>query len=112
MPQIRVGVVGVGNCAAGLIQAVDLVKSQQVDPKHAHPAIGGYEVSDIDFASAFDVGSLYAFCQLATSKSPRIVLALIGRFRWRPPLKLYATLRAKPPPRSRSMLRFACCAYA
>ena len=57
MPQVRVGIVGVGNCAAGLIQAVDLVKSQQVDPKLTHPSIGGYEISDIHFASAFDVGT-------------------------------------------------------
>src|ERR1700674_5598959 len=29
-----------------------------------------------------------AALKLATIKSPRIVLALMGRFRWRPPLKL------------------------
>ena len=49
-----------------------------------------------------------AACQFFTSKSPRTVLALIGRFRCRPPLKLYARLKAKPPPKSCSNVRFAC----
>lgn len=58
MPRIRVGVVGVGNCAAGLIQAVDLAKSEQINSKYRHrPKIGGYEVKDVEFVSAFDVGS-------------------------------------------------------
>src|SRR5882672_10948981 len=33
-------------------------------------------------AAAFDVGSLSATCQFLTSRSPRVVLALMGRFRW------------------------------
>src|SRR5580692_1547102 len=49
-----------------------------------------------------------ALCQFSTSKSPRTVFALIGRFRCRPPLKLYARLNAKPPPRSCSKVRFVC----
>jgi myo-inositol-1-phosphate synthase len=58
MASIKVGVVGVGNCAAGLIQAVDLVKSEQIDSKyHQRPKIGGYDVKDVEFVSAFDVGS-------------------------------------------------------
>src|SRR6266568_8405289 len=39
-------------------------------------------------AAAFEVGSLKAACQLFSRKSPRVVLALMGRFRCRPPLKL------------------------
>src|SRR5436190_19837131 len=39
-------------------------------------------------AAAFDVGSLRATCQFLAIKSPRVVLALIGRFKWRPALKL------------------------
>src|SRR5579864_3503726 len=39
-------------------------------------------------AAAFEVGSVKATCQFFTSKSPRTVLALIGRFRCLPPLKL------------------------
>src|ERR1700731_2691093 len=63
-------------------------------------------------AAAFEVGSVKATCQFFTSKSPRTVLALIGRFRCRPPLKLYARLKAKPPPKSCSKVKFACCEYA
>src|ERR1022692_2178859 len=53
-----------------------------------------------------------AALKLATIKSPRIVLALMGRFRGPPPLKLYARLRANPSPRSRSTVTLACCEYA
>src|SRR5947209_13306750 len=35
-----------------------------------------------------------ALRKLLTIRSPRTVLALIGRFKWRPPLKLYARLSA------------------
>src|SRR5579863_1096967 len=50
-----------------------------------------------------------AACQFSVSRSPRAVLALMGRFRRRPPFQLYARLNAKPPPKSRSTVRFACC---
>src|SRR5581483_5905743 len=39
-------------------------------------------------AEAFEVGSPSAVRQFCSKKSPRVVLALMGRFRWRPPLKL------------------------
>ncbi|MHB1908575.1 MAG: inositol-3-phosphate synthase [Nitrososphaerales archaeon] len=55
MPKIRVGLVGIGNCAAGLVQAVDLVKSGEA--KNQKPRLGRYGVEDIEFVSAFDVGS-------------------------------------------------------
>src|SRR5581483_4792609 len=35
---------------------------------------------------ALDVGSVNAVRQFSSRKSPRVVLALIGRFKWRPPL--------------------------
>src|SRR5580692_5708794 len=56
----------------------------------------------------FALANATAFCQFFTSKSPRTVFALIGRFRCRPPLKLYARLKAKPPPRSCSKVRLVC----
>src|SRR5579862_132361 len=37
---------------------------------------------------AADCPAAKAAWKLLTAKSPRIVFALIGRFRWRPPLKL------------------------
>src|SRR6266852_6260327 len=58
-------------------------------------------------AAAFEVGSLRATCQFLTSRSPRVVLALMGRFRWRPALKLYPRLNEMLCPRSCSKVRFA-----
>src|SRR5580693_3514822 len=64
--------------------------------------------------SGLSVGSAapaaIAACQFFSSRSPRVVLALMGRFIWRPPLKLYATLKDMLCPRSCSKVRFACCA--
>jgi myo-inositol-1-phosphate synthase len=57
MPKIRIGIVGVGNCAAGLAQAVQLVEESNATQIDKHPEIGGYRVEDIEFVSAFDVGS-------------------------------------------------------
>ncbi|MDG6996070.1 MAG: inositol-3-phosphate synthase [Nitrososphaerota archaeon] len=58
MPGIRVGIIGVGNCAAGLIQGVDLQREGKPGTKKASfPKIGGCGVEDIQFVSAFDVGS-------------------------------------------------------
>ncbi|MBU1102406.1 inositol-3-phosphate synthase [Patescibacteria group bacterium] len=56
---IRVGVVGVGNCFAGLIQGIEFYRR---DPAKKviglmHRKIGPYNFKDIDFVSAFDVGA-------------------------------------------------------
>lgn len=56
MSHIRVGIVGVGNCASGLIQGVDLQKEGKSETNAAFPKIGDYGIEDISFASAFDVG--------------------------------------------------------
>lgn len=60
MSKVRVRLVGVGNCAAGLVQAIEIAKtrkSKDDDFAATHPMIGEYDVEDISFASAFDVGS-------------------------------------------------------
>ncbi len=59
MAKIRIGIVGVGNCAAGLVQAVQLLKESKPEAAKSekHPEIGDYRVEDIEFASAFDVSS-------------------------------------------------------
>jgi myo-inositol-1-phosphate synthase len=55
---IRVAIVGVGNCAASLVQGVhfyrDADPSQKV-PGLMHVNFGPYHVSDIEFVAAFDV---------------------------------------------------------
>ena len=58
MSSIRVAIVGVGNCAASLVQGVHFYKD--ADPKSTvpglmHVAFGPYHVSDIEFVAAFDV---------------------------------------------------------
>jgi myo-inositol-1-phosphate synthase len=58
MSAIRVGIVGVGNCASGIIQGVDLYrKNDKTARALGNPKIGGYRIEDIEFVSAFDVGA-------------------------------------------------------
>jgi len=58
MGNIRVGIVGVGNCAASLVQGVhyyrDADPGQKV-PGLMHVHFGPYHVRDIEFVAAFDV---------------------------------------------------------
>lgn len=57
---IRVAIVGVGNCAASLVQGVhfyhDADPTQKV-PGLMHVNFGPYHISDIEFVAAFDVDS-------------------------------------------------------
>ncbi|OIV37222.1 inositol 1-phosphate synthase [Mangrovactinospora gilvigrisea] len=55
---IRVAVVGVGNCAASLVQGVEYYKDAPDDtrvPGLMHVRFGEYHVRDIQFVAAFDV---------------------------------------------------------
>ncbi|KPJ55512.1 myo-inositol-1-phosphate synthase [Parcubacteria bacterium DG_74_2] len=56
--KIKVGVIGVGNCFAGLIQGIEYYKKQQSKEIIGlmHKKIGLYNFDDIEFSSAFDVG--------------------------------------------------------
>jgi len=55
---IKVGIIGVGNCASALVQGVhfykDITKSEDI-PGVMHAKFGKYHISDIKFTSAFDV---------------------------------------------------------
>ena len=56
--KIRVAVVGVGNCAAALVQGVQFYKDAPDDafvPGLMHVRLGGYHVSDVEFSAAFDI---------------------------------------------------------
>jgi len=58
MSSIRVAIVGVGNCAASLVQGVHYYKDADPDgkvPGLMHVQFGDYHVSDIEFVAAFDV---------------------------------------------------------
>jgi myo-inositol-1-phosphate synthase len=56
--EIRVAIVGVGNCANSLVQGVTYYKDAKPEteiPGLMHPVVGGYHISDIKFVAAFDV---------------------------------------------------------
>lgn len=56
--KIRVGIVGVGNCASSLIQGVNHYRGQSAAaeiPGVMHKDIGGYTIDDIQFVAAFDI---------------------------------------------------------
>jgi len=58
MAKIKVGIIGVGNCASGLIQGIEWYKSSgEGRAGLMHERIGNYSVDDIVFASAFDIGA-------------------------------------------------------
>ena len=60
MGSIRVAIVGVGNCAASLVQGVHYYRDadeRQFVPGLMHVNFGGYHIRDIEFVAAFDVDS-------------------------------------------------------
>ena len=55
---IRVAIIGVGNCANSLIQGVTYYQDAATDveiPGLMHAVLGGYHISDIKFVAAYDV---------------------------------------------------------
>jgi myo-inositol-1-phosphate synthase len=55
---IRVAIVGVGNCAASLVQGVEYYRDadpQSTVPGLMHVQLGDYHIRDIEFVAAFDV---------------------------------------------------------
>jgi myo-inositol-1-phosphate synthase len=66
-PKVRVGIVGVGNCATALIQGVQYYHDADPDdvvPGLMHVELGGIHVRDIEFVSAFDVEAEKIGCDL------------------------------------------------
>ncbi|HET6816928.1 MAG TPA: inositol-3-phosphate synthase [Mycobacteriales bacterium] len=58
MSSVRVAIVGVGNCAASLVQGVEYYKDADPSarvPGLMHVQLGDYHVRDIEFVAAFDV---------------------------------------------------------
>lgn len=56
--KVRVGIIGVGNCASALVQGIEFYKQAKDDeraPGLMHVNLGGYHISDIEFTAAFDV---------------------------------------------------------
>src|SRR6185436_6181073 len=60
MAKIRVGIVGVGNCASSLVQGVEYYRHSNPDPAVEHPGLmhydlAGYLPHDLEVACAFDI---------------------------------------------------------
>jgi myo-inositol-1-phosphate synthase len=58
--RVRVGIVGVGNCASSLVQGLTYyraAKSNEPVPGLMNADVGGYHISDIEISSAFDVNA-------------------------------------------------------
>ncbi len=58
MTKVRVGIIGVGNCASAFVQGVEHYRDaadDEVIPGLMHTVLGGYAVGDIEFVCAFDV---------------------------------------------------------
>jgi myo-inositol-1-phosphate synthase len=68
MKKIRVGIVGVGNCASSLVQGVEYyqkARSGESVPGLMHVDLGPYHVSDVEFSCAFDVDKNKVGCDVA-----------------------------------------------
>jgi myo-inositol-1-phosphate synthase len=58
--KVRIGIVGVGNCASSLVQGLSYyreAKSNEPVPGLMNANIGGYHVRDIELSAAFDVSA-------------------------------------------------------
>ncbi len=58
MSKVRVGIIGVGNCASSLVQGVEYYKDAKEDeliPGIMHVNLGGYHIRDIEFSVAVDI---------------------------------------------------------
>ncbi|HVX75151.1 MAG TPA: inositol-3-phosphate synthase [Bradyrhizobium sp.] len=66
--RVRVGIVGVGNCASSLVQGLTYyrnAKSNEPVPGLMNADLGGYHISDVEISSAFDVNADKVGCDLA-----------------------------------------------
>lgn len=58
MPKLRVGIIGIGNCASSLVQGVHYYRNARDGdsiPGLMHVNLGGYHVNDIEFSVAIDI---------------------------------------------------------
>jgi myo-inositol-1-phosphate synthase len=58
MSKVRVGIIGVGNCASSFVQGVAYYKNAREDEQVTglmHVNLGGYHIKDIEFVAAFDI---------------------------------------------------------
>ncbi|HEY7298803.1 MAG TPA: inositol-3-phosphate synthase [Xanthobacteraceae bacterium] len=56
--KVRVGIVGVGNCASSFVQGLSFyngVRGNEPVPGLMNPDLGGYHVGDVEISAAFDI---------------------------------------------------------
>ena len=56
--KVRTAIIGVGNCAAALVQGVQYYQKAAEDetiPGLMNPVLGGYHIRDIEFSAAIDI---------------------------------------------------------
>jgi myo-inositol-1-phosphate synthase len=60
MGEVRVAIIGVGNCASALVQGIEFYKDHPEGykiPGLMHTTMGGYSIKDIKIVAAFDVAA-------------------------------------------------------
>ncbi|MBU4301233.1 MAG: inositol-3-phosphate synthase, partial [Actinobacteria bacterium] len=60
MAEVKVAIVGVGNCASSLVQGIEYYHDAREGdnvPGIMHVNAGNYHISDVKFVAAFDVDS-------------------------------------------------------
>ncbi|MHA1578425.1 MAG: inositol-3-phosphate synthase [Candidatus Freyarchaeota archaeon] len=66
--KVRVGIVGIGNCASALVQGVHYYRNADDDeqiPGLMHVNFGGYHISDVEFTVGFEVNRKKIFKDLS-----------------------------------------------
>lgn len=56
--KVRTAIIGVGNCAAALVQGVQYYQNAAEDetiPGLMNPVLGGYHIRDLEFSAAIDI---------------------------------------------------------
>ena len=53
--KIKIAILGIGNCASSLVQGLEFYNDNSKEAGLISDVIGGYNVSDIQVVSAFDI---------------------------------------------------------
>jgi myo-inositol-1-phosphate synthase len=66
--KIRVGIIGVGNCASSFVQGLSYyagAESNEPVPGLMNVSVGGYHIDDVEISAAFDVNASKVGCDVA-----------------------------------------------
>ncbi len=95
--KVRVGIVGVGNCASSLVQGIShyaQAQSNETPPGLMNVELGGYHVGDIEVVSAFDIhaGKVGRDVSEAIFAEPNNTMRFASPKRWGVPVSRGPTL--------------------